>query len=137
MIRRPPRSTRTDTLFPYTTLFRSALHLHEGHVVEHGRKGDGVKRQQCARRDKEHDAANARAGHRIDQVEADLLLFPHDQFAPPRSPPIHMIALSSPVHPIRTFTLYPHPFSSRTSEIRTVTLLTSVTYSSLFIPLSL
>src|SRR3546814_16310186 len=25
MIRRPPRSTRTDTLFPYTTLFRSKL----------------------------------------------------------------------------------------------------------------
>src|SRR3546814_9445155 len=25
MIRRPPRSTRTDTLFPYTTLFRSPL----------------------------------------------------------------------------------------------------------------
>src|SRR3546814_20413009 len=25
MIRRPPRSTRTDTLFPYTTLFRSIL----------------------------------------------------------------------------------------------------------------
>src|SRR3546814_1991748 len=27
MIRRPPRSTRTDTLLPYTTLFRSAQHL--------------------------------------------------------------------------------------------------------------
>src|SRR3546814_21126061 len=27
MRRRPPRSTRTDTLFPYTTLFRSALSL--------------------------------------------------------------------------------------------------------------
>src|SRR3546814_2035061 len=27
MIRRPPRSTRTDTLFPYTTLFRSRLTL--------------------------------------------------------------------------------------------------------------
>src|SRR3546814_18927663 len=27
MIRRPPRSTRTDTLFPYTTLFRSLLGL--------------------------------------------------------------------------------------------------------------
>src|SRR3546814_2089054 len=26
MIRRPPRSTRTDTLFPYTTLFRSIQH---------------------------------------------------------------------------------------------------------------
>src|SRR3546814_886418 len=25
MVRRPPRSTRTDTLFPYTTLFRSAM----------------------------------------------------------------------------------------------------------------
>src|SRR3546814_9957825 len=28
MIRRPPRSTRTDTLFPYTTLFRSKAQLH-------------------------------------------------------------------------------------------------------------
>src|SRR3546814_3036173 len=27
MIRRPPRSTRTDTLFPYTTLFRSKLDI--------------------------------------------------------------------------------------------------------------
>src|SRR3546814_3210144 len=27
MIRRPPRSTRTDTLFPYTTLFRSARQI--------------------------------------------------------------------------------------------------------------
>src|SRR3546814_8522250 len=31
MIRRPPRSTRTDTLFPYTTLFRSSKDLvHRG-----------------------------------------------------------------------------------------------------------
>src|SRR3546814_13664248 len=34
MIRRPPRSTRTDTLFPYTTLFRSRLGL------------DGFRRQE-------------------------------------------------------------------------------------------
>src|SRR3546814_12796602 len=27
MIRRPPRATRTDTLFPYTTLFRSGQHV--------------------------------------------------------------------------------------------------------------
>src|SRR3546814_14617157 len=34
MIRRPPRSTRTDTLFPYTTLFRS---FHQGrHQVDDG-----------------------------------------------------------------------------------------------------
>src|SRR3546814_15498655 len=34
MIRRPPRSTLTDTLFPYTTLFRS-LHVaqHPGHIL--------------------------------------------------------------------------------------------------------
>src|SRR3546814_10801144 len=32
MIRRPPRSTRTDTLFPYTTLFRSLDYLPEGHT---------------------------------------------------------------------------------------------------------
>src|SRR3546814_18101677 len=32
MIRRPPRSTRTDTLFPYTTLFRSVL-LYLDHVA--------------------------------------------------------------------------------------------------------
>src|SRR3546814_10403273 len=29
MIRRPPRSTRTDTLFPYTTLFRSFDHHYD------------------------------------------------------------------------------------------------------------
>src|SRR3546814_11553353 len=37
MIRRPPRSTRTDTLFPYTTLFRS----HQG--------ADPVPRDLCVR----------------------------------------------------------------------------------------
>src|SRR3546814_16371181 len=31
MIRRPPRSTRTDTLFPYTTLFRSANRQFKEH----------------------------------------------------------------------------------------------------------
>src|SRR3546814_5322813 len=36
MIRRPPRSTRTDTLFPYTTLFRSVVppkQEREGHAI--------------------------------------------------------------------------------------------------------
>src|SRR3546814_17224856 len=35
MLRRPPRSTRTDTLFPYTTLFRSRL----------GRPGAAIERE--------------------------------------------------------------------------------------------
>src|SRR3546814_18338342 len=39
MIRRPPRSTRTDTLFPYTTLFRSAYRLHQPrHCCAHVRE---------------------------------------------------------------------------------------------------
>src|SRR3546814_20700706 len=33
MIRQPPRSTRTDTLFPYTTLFRSKGELREDHPI--------------------------------------------------------------------------------------------------------
>src|SRR3546814_6565463 len=40
MIRRPPRSTRTDTLFPYTTLFRSGMgivSLKEGGEARHRR----------------------------------------------------------------------------------------------------
>src|SRR3546814_18174217 len=55
MIRRPPRSTRTDTLFPYTTLFRSeqaTLHatfrqLQRPTLQRHGMLGN---RQRSARR---------------------------------------------------------------------------------------
>src|SRR3546814_13560934 len=36
MIRRPPRSTRTDTLFPYTTLFRSAWLARSRAFVKEG-----------------------------------------------------------------------------------------------------
>src|SRR3546814_3018306 len=36
MIRRPPRSTRTDTLFPYTTLFRSPAWRARRHRRAHG-----------------------------------------------------------------------------------------------------
>src|SRR3546814_9800306 len=35
MIRLPPRSTRTDTLFPYTTLFRSVYHANSAGTGEH------------------------------------------------------------------------------------------------------
>src|SRR3546814_17611749 len=50
MIRRPPRSTRTDTLFPYTTLFRSwqalalsdiYLVLADGRIIYSVTKSDG------------------------------------------------------------------------------------------------
>src|SRR3546814_10603068 len=45
MIRRPPRSTRTDTLFPYTTLFRSDL-VVEVHVLVEADAGGGAGRLQ-------------------------------------------------------------------------------------------
>src|SRR3546814_20452913 len=54
MIRRPPRSTRTDTLFPYTTLFRSGLparreaalrRVRRHHLLRHlGELGPGLRR---------------------------------------------------------------------------------------------
>src|SRR3546814_3261750 len=46
MIRRPPRSTRTDTLFPYTTLFRSG-HRRRGDRPAHlapARQEDGAQK---------------------------------------------------------------------------------------------
>src|SRR3546814_15820760 len=59
MIRRPPRSTRTDTLFPYTTLFRSDAGKL-GHLVHAANSftalalpsagcGPGADRANCAR----------------------------------------------------------------------------------------
>src|SRR3546814_7326730 len=50
MIRRPPRSTRTDTLFPYTTLFRSpprrglARHRPGRLARDHHRRRQGPRR---------------------------------------------------------------------------------------------
>src|SRR3546814_3159000 len=43
MIRRPPRSTRTDTLFPYTTLFRSRRTV-DGCVRTGNRRGSALAR---------------------------------------------------------------------------------------------
>src|SRR3546814_6380667 len=68
MIRRPPRSTRTDTLFPYTTLFRSAwpesshkpfeigrnLHLPKCAYVRAARIADGQASRKIAERSEEH-----------------------------------------------------------------------------------
>src|SRR3546814_2884335 len=61
MIRRPPRSTRTDTLFPYTTLFRSPL-------VD-----------DCGRVDSKFNAYDAKTGK---------LLWSFDAKAPVIAPPI-------------------------------------------------
>src|SRR3546814_5586791 len=62
MIRRPPRSTRTDTLFPYTTLFRSQPHLacarhhgsHDGRGVAIAPAGVAAVRVKPDARSEEH-----------------------------------------------------------------------------------
>src|SRR3546814_3736169 len=57
MIRRPPRSTRTDTLFPYTTLFRSALD-HERDVGNAGSRADHRLRPEQLRAEHPHRRAH-------------------------------------------------------------------------------
>src|SRR3546814_131733 len=61
MIRRPPRSTRTDTLFPYTTLFRA----HPAGI------GDGEERDGAAvtQRDHRHDLHAQQRGRDADDRE--------------------------------------------------------------------
>src|SRR3546814_13401129 len=52
MIRRPPRSTRTDTLFPYTTLFRSMRHPCPKQVLR--RTGRPGRNRAAGMRSEEH-----------------------------------------------------------------------------------
>src|SRR3546814_16639364 len=69
MIRRPPRSTRTDTLFPYTTLFRSLVlaqvvpvaHVHHRLVgaLGAGQNADHVARGFLGDRDRKSTRLNS------------------------------------------------------------------------------
>src|SRR3546814_2365017 len=61
MIRRPPRPTRTDTLFPYTTLFRS------GAIV-----GNGEKRSPIGVDDLEVDRARTRPACALDKLGENI-----------------------------------------------------------------
>src|SRR3546814_6576306 len=85
MIRRPPRSTRTDTLFPYPTLFRS-IHVVEefAALFRRPRCRDGA--HHVARRDDIGKAAEARPGEmrrhvaddqRVAQIRLVVAIFQH------------------------------------------------------------
>src|SRR3546814_13670585 len=72
MIRRPPRSTRTDTLFPYTTLFRSrAVERHQPGLIEQCRLGEKMDKitpaSRCAM-DKHHHRASGFANADVCQA---------------------------------------------------------------------
>src|SRR3546814_12590680 len=79
MIRRPPRSTRTDTLFPYTTLFRSGFRCDAGEKATQGRRGcsgrAGADDPRCLR-------ASERAADAVGAFAAQRTLQEHG-FAPP------------------------------------------------------
>src|SRR3546814_2897687 len=62
MIRRPPRSTRTDTLFPYTTLFRSP---GEDTAVSRCRPAGAGGIDRLRERRRARGAAGARGLHRV------------------------------------------------------------------------
>src|SRR3546814_1515104 len=64
MIRRPPRSTRTDTLFPYTTLFRSAERLD---IVD----GVGGPGRVGAQQHRFHEGALLMAGEDMVRIARD------------------------------------------------------------------
>src|SRR3546814_19945221 len=69
MIRRPPRSTRTDTLFPYTTLFRSA----ECEALQHAEQNDDDRRRDAdARRRRNHADAGGCDAHQGDGDEESI-----------------------------------------------------------------
>src|SRR3546814_20336481 len=87
MIRRPPRSTRTDTLFPYTTLFRSALDVErEAAGLVAARLAFGQPREPIAalgegagigRRVRARGAADRRlidVDHLVEMLEAGVLV---------------------------------------------------------------
>src|SRR3546814_4717199 len=68
MIRRPPRSTRTDTLFPYTTLFRSQLHALR---LAAGQGGGGLADVDVAEADfLQGLQLVADRGHRLEELDA-------------------------------------------------------------------
>src|SRR3546814_6099417 len=74
MIRRPPRSTRTDTLFPYTTLFRSPVRPDRLIVCGGGRKNPTLMAELARRADVQALAAEA-VGLRGDAIEAECFAF--------------------------------------------------------------
>src|SRR3546814_6900920 len=73
MIRRPPRSTRTDTLFPYTTLFRSlAVHPRDHRAVRRGtRRGGGAAHRHRGRLSRRDGPARSRGGGGTHRGEGD------------------------------------------------------------------
>src|SRR3546814_17713502 len=61
MIRLPPRSTRTDTLFPYTTLFRAVRRLRSRGLCAVGLRLCLLGEGRCLRQQRGHDRGRERS----------------------------------------------------------------------------
>src|SRR3546814_6410418 len=72
MLRRPPRSTRTDTLFPYTTLFRSLVHREQHAPVDRLEAVADVRK--CAPHDHAHGVIEVTAAHLVLEIDGDDFL---------------------------------------------------------------
>src|SRR3546814_13305886 len=91
MIRRPPRSTRTDTLFPYTTLFRSLCRgrgLQAGGRKRDQRQSQGPQGLSEGRLDAAAVAHRRRQGPR--KISGDRRIGPHDAEIREASPLKHI-----------------------------------------------
>src|SRR3546814_1433285 len=69
MLRRPPRSTRTDTLFPYTTLFRSLLTDVSRERAEAGKAGIAKQLGRLVEKEKIDAQARDAALERIEPID--------------------------------------------------------------------
>src|SRR3546814_19802763 len=77
MVLRPPRSTRTDTLFPYPTLFRSQAERSCPFHADHGHAGDGRRGRDggCAAAQRfpvERDVPRRGEEHRSEEHTSEL-----------------------------------------------------------------
>src|SRR3546814_20570522 len=126
MIRRPPRSTRTDTLFPYTTLFRSIrLAIEElgdgerlaGQSERFDTAREGLPRAQrtgaAARPGSRNPEAFGRGGARP-VVKIPVGLAPHHRLDRNAQRPVRFVV--APLHPQAGSGLPRPPYSARTQH---------------------
>src|SRR3546814_1297983 len=72
MIRRPPRSTRTDTLFPYTTLFRSQGFCASAPIAPRKRRGGPERYRRVAGRPRSWHRPRATHPFRSEEHTSEL-----------------------------------------------------------------
>src|SRR3546814_5926125 len=88
MIRRPPRSTRTDTLFPYTTLFRAihSMQAEEKYVGVHHARGEELIEESLKSLEEEF-------GERFVRIHRNCLVARHELVELRREPDGHVHAI--------------------------------------------